>query len=162
MKRVLLVLALLAVPTWASRSAAPADFVHWPAARLQAYARELATRIQVVEEGGLAQKVGVEQRDFPSHRVFILHREQSSLAELHEQETDFYVVESGRATMEVGGEIVDARSSAPGEIRGTAIEGGQRTRIEAGDVVNVPAGMPHRVLVEPGEQITYLIVKIRS
>ena len=162
MRRLWLIPAMLALPAWALRGAAPEDFVHWPAAQLEAYSRELASKIQVVEEGGLTQNVGVVQRDFGSHRVFIIHREESSLAELHETETDFYVVESGEATVVVGGEIVDARASAPGEIRGSAIQGGRGTPLKAGDVVNVPAGTPHRVLVEPGEQITYMIIKIGS
>ena len=45
--------------------------------------------------------------------------------------------------MVVGGEIVDGKESAPNEIRGTAIEGGETHEIAPGDVLTIPRGVPH-------------------
>jgi uncharacterized RmlC-like cupin family protein len=32
--------------------------------------------------------------------------------------------------------------------------------LAAGDVVHIPVKMPHQMLVAPGQQITYFVVKI--
>ena len=40
-------------------------------------------------------------------------------------------------------EAIDAKEIAPNEIRGRAIEGGEAHQISKGDVVVVPAGLPH-------------------
>jgi uncharacterized protein YjlB len=60
------------------------------------------------------------------------------------------------------GEIIDAREDSPGEIRGTGIRGGEVQRISEGDVVHIPTGVPHHVLVGEGEEVTYFILKARA
>jgi quercetin dioxygenase-like cupin family protein len=42
---------------------------------------------------------------------------------------------------------------------GTGIEGGERHPIAAGDVVHIPAKIPHSFLVPSGKHITYVLVK---
>jgi mannose-6-phosphate isomerase-like protein (cupin superfamily) len=70
------------------------------------------------------------------------------------------VVESGEATLVVGGTVVDARTTAPHEIRGPSIRGGEKVALGAGDVVHIPVKIPHQMLLESGKQITYFVVKI--
>ena len=70
------------------------------------------------------------------------------------------MVQSGAATLVVGGEIVGARTSSPGEIRGTSIEGGERVKLGAGDVIHIAAKTPHQLLIEPGGKFTYFVVKV--
>jgi mannose-6-phosphate isomerase-like protein (cupin superfamily) len=70
------------------------------------------------------------------------------------------VVESGEATLVVGGTVVDPKTTAPHEIRGPSIRGGDRVALAAGDVVHIPIKMAHQMLVESGKQITYFVVKI--
>lgn len=53
-----------------------------------------------------------------------------------------YIVE-GSATFVTGGKAIDPKEIAPNEIRGRAIEGGDAHQICKGDVVVVPAGLPH-------------------
>ena len=43
----------------------------------------------------------------------------------------------------VGGEVVDARQTAPGETRGNSIRGGETRELRAGDVIAIPRGVPH-------------------
>ena len=50
-------------------------------------------------------------------------------------------------------------SSGAGEYLGTGIEGGERHSLGAGDVVHVPAKVPHSFLVPKGKHITYVLVK---
>jgi mannose-6-phosphate isomerase-like protein (cupin superfamily) len=73
---------------------------------------------------------------------------------------DVMIVQSGEATLVYGGEIVDAKTTAPNEVRGPSIRGGTSVHVAAGDVIHFAAGVPHQWLVAPGKQITYLVVHI--
>ena len=66
------------------------------------------------------------------------------------------------ATLVVGGKVVDPRTTAPHEIRGPSIRGGEKLKLAAGDVVHIPIKTAHQMLVESGKQITYFVVKIDS
>src|SRR5690606_4510358 len=93
----------------------------------------------------------------------IVHREPGpGFSESHDEWADVYFVTAGNASLVVGGTIVDAEETEPGEIRGTAIEGGTLQRLAEGDVVHIPAGTAHHVRVEPGEEVTYYILKVRA
>ena len=61
-----------------------------------------------------------------------------------------------------GGEIVDATSPTPNEIRGPSIHNGTSVQVSTGDVIHFAAGTPHQWLVAPGHQITYLVVHIQQ
>jgi quercetin dioxygenase-like cupin family protein len=50
----------------------------------------------------------------------------------------------------------------PGELRGTSIEGGQKRPLKTGDIIHIPAGMAHQIIVTPGKPITYFVVKIKG
>jgi len=82
----------------------------------------------------------VETGDF---RVAASRRDGAGLAEIHATETDIFYVLEGNATVIVGGEIVDAKQTAPNEIRGASIRGGESRQLRAGDVITIPRGVPH-------------------
>jgi quercetin dioxygenase-like cupin family protein len=44
----------------------------------------------------------------------------------------------------------------------TAISGGTETKIAAGDIVTIPAKMPHLMKVDAGKEITYFVVKVKQ
>jgi mannose-6-phosphate isomerase-like protein (cupin superfamily) len=71
-----------------------------------------------------------------------------------------YVLE-GEATLVTGGTVVEPSRTAPAEIRGKEIVGGQERRIARGDVIIVPAGTPHWFKLVPGT-IQYYVVKVVS
>jgi mannose-6-phosphate isomerase-like protein (cupin superfamily) len=81
---------------------------------------------------------------------------------MHEGVTDFYVVQAGSATLHLGGEISGSKEIEPGEHRGASLRGAKTRRLAAGDVVNIPAKLPHQITVGEDETITYMIVKIFS
>jgi mannose-6-phosphate isomerase-like protein (cupin superfamily) len=70
------------------------------------------------------------------------------------------VIQSGTATLVFGGEVIDPAPTAPNEIQGSGIRDGQRRTVSPGDVIEIPAGLPHQFLLTPGTQITYLVVKV--
>jgi quercetin dioxygenase-like cupin family protein len=58
-----------------------------------------------------------------------------------------------------GGAAVDAKMTAPGEQRGTAIKGGATMKMRPGDYFFVPAGTAHQMLVAPGQRIKFIAFK---
>ena len=96
-----------------------------------------------------------------AYTVIALQRTGDGEVEVHAEWDDVMVVQEGAATLLSGGEVSDARESAPGELHGGEIAGGSRRPLAVGDLVMVPAGVPHQVLVPPGGSIVYLVVKVR-
>ena len=72
---------------------------------------------------------------------------------------DIYVVESGHAKITVGGQVTGNRETLPTEWLGGEISGGTDYSLAPGDVLFIPAGAPHKVLVSPKGSITYVLVK---
>jgi len=97
---------------------------------------------------------------YGNHYTMLAYREATGSSELHEHEADFFVVESGHATLVTGGQLTNPKTQKPGEIRGTSIEGGERHTLSAGDIVHIPAGIPHQLLIEKGKPFAYFVVKV--
>jgi mannose-6-phosphate isomerase-like protein (cupin superfamily) len=89
-------------------------------------------------------------------------RSQSGKAELHEKFADFYVVVDGKATLVSGGQMVHGATTAPGEVRGDSIEGGKETQLKKGDIVHIPANIPHQLMLSKGDTFKYFIVKVQE
>jgi quercetin dioxygenase-like cupin family protein len=79
--------------------------------------------------------------------------------EIHDHETDIFYVTDGEATFLTGGTIVGAKQTAPGQTRGTDLHGGQTIRLKKGDVITIPAGVPHW-FKDVSPSISYLTVKV--
>src|SRR3954466_6069343 len=63
--------------------------------------------------------------------------------EVHDNDTDIFYITEGTATLVTGGKAEGAKSSGPGEIRGEKIAGGTTRKLQKGDVVVIPNGVPH-------------------
>jgi mannose-6-phosphate isomerase-like protein (cupin superfamily) len=134
----------------------PPGFVLFKASEIKGMQQQLAQKLT-------AQKTATQQfNNFGTHSVMMAHMEASGVAEIHETVTDIFIIQSGEASITVGGNVVDAKGTAPGEVRGTSIQGGVTKKVGAGDVVNIPVGTPHHTQVAPGQQVTYLVVKVRA
>jgi glc operon protein GlcG len=94
------------------------------------------------------------------YMVHASHRDKAGVVELHEQDADIIYVLAGTATLVTGGEIVDGKTIAPGEIRGSEVKGGETRQIKPGDVIVVPAGTPHWFKEVPAP-LDYYVVKAR-
>ncbi|MBW3629559.1 MAG: cupin domain-containing protein [Gemmatimonadetes bacterium] len=90
----------------------------------------------------------------------VVRRDQSGEAEVHDLLDDVFIVQEGTASLRYGGTVSGSRVTAPGERRGGEIAGGVTQRLAPGDMIIVPAGVPHRVEVESGGSVTYLVVKV--
>lgn len=155
MKKTMLAVVLVAaaLPLVAAE---PEGVVLWTASELKAFGRKLAPKMN-------ERKIASERlATFGNHYTMVAHREGDGEAEVHEKEADFFVVQSGAATLVVGGAVVDGRTTTPGEIRGPSIKGGEKKPLAAGDVVHIPAKVPHQLLVPAGKEFTYFVIKVQA
>ena len=127
----------------------------WSNGELKGYEKKLAGKMDQA-------KIGSEQFGALGNnaKAQISHREANGEAEVHEMVEDFFVVQSGEATLIVGGDVVTPRQSAPNEVRGPSIKGGSSKKLTAGDIVCIPAKMPHQLMVADGKQFTYFVLKV--
>ena len=99
-----------------------------------------------------------------AHTNYAVHtsrRDGPGKAEVHRTETDIIRVIAGEATFVTGGTVLDGKVTAPDEIRGERIEGGETRRLVKGDVVIVPNGTPHW-FKEVSGPLEYYVVKVKA
>ena len=101
---------------------------------------------------------GVPLLEVDGYKIHASRREGPGVAEVHDWETDVVYVLDGAATLVLGGTVVDPKVTEPGQIRGPAIQGGESRRIAKGDVMVIPAGVPHWFKDVQGP-MTYFVVK---
>lgn len=95
-----------------------------------------------------------------NYMVHASHREKDGIAEIHTLDTDLIYVLEGTATFTTGGRVPDATVTEPNELRGSAIVDGEQRRIVKGDVIVVPAGVPH-MFTDVHGPLNYYVVKVR-
>jgi quercetin dioxygenase-like cupin family protein len=95
-----------------------------------------------------------------NYRVHIFHRDKPGEVEVHTKDTDIFYILEGSATFVTGGTTVDGKDTTATEIRGASMNGGVVRLITKGDVLIIPANVPHwfREIQQP---ITYFGVKVR-
>jgi glc operon protein GlcG len=95
-----------------------------------------------------------------NYMVHASHREMDGVAEIHTLDTDLIYILEGSASFATGGSVPDAKPTEPNELRGSAIVGGESRRVVKGDVIVVPAGVPHMFTNVQGP-LNYYVVKVR-
>jgi mannose-6-phosphate isomerase-like protein (cupin superfamily) len=111
------------------------------------------------EASGLATET---VKKYSTDYSMLAFRTKSGQAELHEKFADFYVVVDGKATLVSGGKMVNGKSTGPGEVRGDSIQDGKETKLKKGDIVHIPANIPHQLLLTNGDTFQYFIVKVQE
>ncbi len=78
----------------------------------------------------------------------------------HGKKSDFMVIQDGEGTFQTGGELVDGKEQGedPGDLRGTSVRGGVTRVLKPGDVMYVPAGVPHG-FIETKDHVTFVMVR---
>lgn len=102
---------------------------------------------------------GVPLIEISNYKVHASRRETPGMAEVHNLDTDIIYVLEGSATIVTGGTVVDEKTTAPNEIRGKEISGGDARKLIKGDVMIVPAGTPHW-FKEVNAPLLYYVVKV--
>lgn len=95
----------------------------------------------------------------PAYSVTCSHRTEPGVVEIHTKETDVIYVLDGSATFVTGGKALNVDSKNPLQPRGKDIQGGEAHHLVKGDVIVVPAGIPHWFKEVPSSGVSYFVTK---
>src|SRR5579884_2271962 len=132
-------------------AADPSQAVYWSAAKLKEMDKSANGKLNPERHLGTERMMD---------SAFIAFRNGPGEAEMHEKLADLLIIREGSGTVVVGGTMIEGRSTAEGEMRGKAIDGGKKYPIAAGDILYVPANVVHQFQVGPGESFTALVIKL--
>ena len=105
---------------------------------------------------------GATLGDYGSHALKLSVRSTSGGAEVHAHFDDVIVVTGGKADLVTGGTVIDPQTGADGETKGTGIRDGQTQAVAVDDVLHIPAGTPHQMIVPKGTVFSAFVVKVRE
>ena len=118
-----LVFLLLLTPIFA---ASPTGFAIWKSEELKGFERKLAPKMNAIKSAN--ENIAT----YGSYRIEMVHREGDAEAETHVNNSEVFFIVSGEATEIVGGTPVDNKTVSPGEIHGSALNGGMRVELRGG------------------------------
>jgi mannose-6-phosphate isomerase-like protein (cupin superfamily) len=105
---------------------------------------------------------GETLQKYGNHLTMLSFRNKTGSAELHEHYADFFFVVNGKAKLVTGGTILNPKTTGEGEIRGTSIQSGTQQELSQGDIVHIPAKVPHQLLLSSGDTFTYFVIKVQE
>ena len=147
----LIILTLAFAPLFAAENS---SFALWTPAALQQ--REAALRKNVGPDHSSRETLA----DYGDHRFRLLYRDADGFPEQHDKIIDVVMVQSGEGSLSMGGTLREKKgTAATGEYTGSKLEGGESHPLAPGDIVHIPAGIPHSFLVPAGKHITYVLLK---
>jgi mannose-6-phosphate isomerase-like protein (cupin superfamily) len=91
----------------------------------------------------------------------LVHRTVSSEPEVHARWDDVVIVRGGTGALELGDSLVGSAYRAPGERKGGTITMRYSILVRAGDMVRIPAGVPHAFTVPRDSALDYFVLKQR-
>ena len=134
----------------------PPGFYQWKGADLKAIPTTMASKL------GTAGYTGESYGKAETYSFTANLRRVSGGAEIHKKWTDVFVIQSGEATLIVGGTIPDMKENRPGEFGGKAVVDGVEKTLGVGDIVTIPAGTPHQLKLTQGQEISMVVIKIAT
>jgi len=90
-----------------------------------------------------------------------VHRTENSRPEVHARWDDFVIVKSGTGAIEMGDSLVGSELRAMGERIGGRFHQSYQVLVHPGDIVRIPAVVPHAFIVSGKEPLVYLVIKQR-
>ena len=135
----------------------PPGFVMWSASELEQRDGSLSARVGA--DHSARETLADYGNPGGAHRFRFVRRDADGVPEQHERIEDVVFIQSGEATLLVGGDMVD-RTGRNSEYTGTGITGGVRYPVGRGDIIHIPADTPHRYLVPGGGHVTYVLVRV--
>lgn len=125
----------------------------------QSVTSQLTALVQAAKgSGGSGATLG----DYKSHAIKLSVRTASGGAEIHAHYDDIFLVTDGKADLVTGGTIGNAKTDGEGETKGSSIQNGESQTIAKGDVVHIPAGTPHQLILAPGSIYSSIVIKVRE
>jgi len=91
----------------------------------------------------------------------LVRRTTSSKPEVHARWDDLVIVRSGAGAIVMGDSLVGSSYRAGGERVGGRFTRSYEVVVRAGDIVRIPAAVPHAFVVSGTEPLEYLVIKQR-
>jgi mannose-6-phosphate isomerase-like protein (cupin superfamily) len=132
----------------------PQDYAFWSALVVD----EVADRLE--ESLGDKSLVWETVGNYDGHSVYLVLRGKTGTAEIHETESDVQISVRGGATSVMGGELLNPEQLPRKQIRGSSIQDGHERELAPGDIMHIPPGLPHQLLIDVSEPYMYLLIKI--
>lgn len=156
MKTLLCWLTLQCAGTIAVASPAESRTRFWSADDLG----EISGRLFSEMQEKAARTNGLMLGDWGTHTAAITVRSADGMAEQHRDIADFFIVLGGEAVLVTGGTLVHASEKSAGELRAVGIKNGVERKLRAGDIVYIPPGVPHQLLVKT--EFRYYVIKAHA
>jgi mannose-6-phosphate isomerase-like protein (cupin superfamily) len=136
---------LLIVAVWVTAAGVPTAVTYVPHDKVAA---TMAKGGAIIEDNGglrvLAQRRGTGE------------------AEVHLKTNHVFIIVDGEATFVTGGSLIASKQTAPDQLRGSGIQGGETRHLTKGDVITIPAKTPHWFKEIPTKTIAYYAVNIEN
>jgi mannose-6-phosphate isomerase-like protein (cupin superfamily) len=120
---------------------------------------QFATLLQAAKASGSSSAT---LGDYKSHAIKLSVRTASGGAEVHGKYDDIFLVTEGKATLVTGGTVIEPKDESDGETRGSGIQNGKSETIVQGDIVHIPAGTPHQLMIASGDTFGAIVVKVKE
>ena len=91
----------------------------------------------------------------------LVRRKASSAPEVHARWDDLVIVRAGTGAIEMGDSLAGSTYRAPGERTGGKFSKSYQLVVHAGDIVRIPAAVPHAFIVSGAGPLEYLVIKQR-
>lgn len=122
----------------------------WSMAEMQAINQQMAASKEITHRFFGEKAYNMEVRRLAGPQPILQHAKKS----------DFMVIQDGEGTFMSGGDLVDGKAQGEdqGDMRGASIRGGVSRVLKTGDVMFVPAGVPHG-FIETKDHVTFIMVR---
>jgi len=157
-KFILLSLLALAFLPLTAQENVPSGFQLWTASSLKQLSQELSAKAANDAHHAATQRFP----DYSNDYALFARREADGIPEWHETEADIFFVQTGTATLIVGGTLDGAQTTELHEKRNGKILGAVQRKLGAGDVVRIPAKTPHQLLLDGAHEFTYFVIKVKG
>ena len=118
-----------------------------------------------LDESDSLRRTGQQSRALGDRETFhflAIQRTVTGSVEIHADWTDVFLITDGHGQLRHSGRASNGRATAPGEYRGGTMQGGRSQSLGVGDVVVIPAGTAHQIVLAAGQRIGYLTFKLRA
>jgi mannose-6-phosphate isomerase-like protein (cupin superfamily) len=99
--------------------------------------------------------------DYGADKLMLAARTATGGAEVHAHFEDIFIVTEGAATLITNGTVIDPQTNASGETKGASIQNGDSQPLAKGDIIHIPAGVPHQMILAPNTVFKYIVIKVK-
>lgn len=94
------------------------------------------------------------------YRAQLEYRPGTAPAASHDKDAELFVVLQGTGNIVTGGKLVDEKRVNANNLSGSSITGGSSRAVAAGDMLIVPANVPHQVIPGGGAPIVVMTMHV--